>query len=686
MHTHKEVLGSTTKPGVVKQRESKKYKTVCRINLTWNARRMTLLAFILLLSFLPAESAKSRYPPKASLNPVFGPQQVYGLIDGSVSIKCFYPSTTVNRHDRKYWCKESSRSCLTVISTSGYTARGYQGRVTIADFPEQGIMLVNVSQLALADQGTYQCGIGLNGKGLSNKVKLDVSEGPDIPEEAELFYVELQGSVSMACDFGGDYASTRKFFCKMEKSGCRNIVDTYGKIDPDFQGRVLLSNDNTEGAFSIMITQVGWEDAGLYLCGVGSYGEYGKTKELSVHVYEGTKAPQEKDTVFGIKGSSATIDCNYDPTKNYTLKYLCKWRTTGCARIIDNTGFLSIPYEGRVAMFDNPKNGTFSIILNQLRSSDEGFYWCMTNDHRERKTSKELKIIEGEPGLTGKEEVQAEVGSRVDLTCSYSCKYYSYEKYWCKWSSDGCTPLTASDQSQPGLDVSCDTANKTLILSLDPVTVEDQGWYWCGVRRNGHYGETMAVSLQVDGGEAVNISPELLDLEASNTAAPAGAVPQGRANSDAGVQRAAASESSEQSSGPNTLALILGPVSAALLVLATAFAVFKYRQIKRSDLVSVGSYRTNISMSDFENAKEYGANDNVCMRQSQETQLGGDEFVTTTASIESTAETKKAKRGSKEDADLAYSASLLTPSTVTQSSVGDSTAPAEAPPLWGGSM
>lgn len=29
-------------------------------------------------------------------------------------------------------------------------------------------------------------------------------------------------------------------------------------------------------------------------------------------------------------------------------------------------------------------------------------------------------------------------------------------------------------------------------------------------------------------------------------------------------------------------------------------------------------------MSDFENAKEYGANDNPCMKQSQETQLGGD--------------------------------------------------------------
>lgn len=111
----------------------------------------------------------------------------------------------------------------------------------------------------------------------------------------------------------------------------------------------------------------------------------------------------------------------------------------------------------------------------------------------------------------------------------------------------------------------------------------------------------------------------------------------------------------------------------------------------RTDLVSVGSYRTNISMSDFESVKEYGANDNTCMKASQETQLGGDgtvlahrlppasgltepespgatrtshpnvslsvcaEFITTTASVESTAETKKAKRvrGSSAPTDLA---------------------------------
>lgn len=109
----------------------------------------------------------------------------------------------------------------------------------------------------------------------------------------------------------------------------------------------------------------------------------------------GSNVPQGKSTVTGVKGGSVTIECHYDPAKNYSLKYLCKWRKNGCSRIIENTGFVFDTYEGRVAMFDNPQNGTFSVVLNQLRDNDKGYYWCMTNDERERKSSKELKVVEG---------------------------------------------------------------------------------------------------------------------------------------------------------------------------------------------------------------------------------------------------------------------------------------------------
>ncbi|NXP54308.1 PIGR protein, partial [Heliornis fulica] len=650
---------------------------------------MTLLAFIFLLTFIPGESASSRYLPKAAISsPVFGPRQVYGLLNGSVTVKCFYPPTKVNRHDRKYWCKESSMGCMTVASTSGYVAADYKGRISITDYPQAQNFQINISKLAMADSGNYQCGIGVNGRGLSHKVNLEVSKGPHIPEGAQLFYVKLHSTVTMTCSFGEDTVSMRKFLCKMDKNGCHNIIDSYGKVDEDYTGRALLSNEEPPGSFSVVITQMGWEDSGLYLCGVGTYGEQGETKELDVHVYEETSVPQGKPTIVAVKGGSATFECRYEPLQRSSVKYWCRWREKGCNWIIDSTGFVSVLYEGRVAMYDSPDNKTVTVILNQLKDSDKGYYWCMTDEEKEQQSSTELKIIDGEPGLTGKKEVEAQVGSQVDLTCSYPCKYYSYQKYWCKWSSPSCTPMPSSDQSHPGTGVTCDNDNKTVILSFDSVTKEDQGWYWCGVKHNGVFGETMAVYLQVTGGSSADRSPELNKIddappshaEAPPSHAEGDIKPQGRGFSDPGVQQAAASESS-QSHGSNTLVLPLTLTCAVVLVLVTAFAIFKYRQLKRSDLVSVGSYRTNISMSDFENVKEYGASNNACMKESQETQIGADEFVTTMAPPENAAETKKAKRSSKEDADIAYSAFLLTSSSIAQGNPGeDSAAPDVSPP------
>ncbi|NXW13800.1 PIGR protein, partial [Circaetus pectoralis] len=645
---------------------------------------MTLLAFTFLLAFLPTESASSKYLPKAASNPVFGPRQVYGLLNGSVTVKCFYPPTSVNRHDRKYWCRESATGCMTVVSTSGYTAPGYKGRASITDDPQAESFQITISELTMADAGTYQCGVGINSRGLCHKVSLDVSKGPHVPEGAELFYVKLHSTLTMSCSFGKEYASWRKFLCKMEKKGCRNIIDSPGNVDKDYTGRALLSNEGSPGSFSVVITQMGWEDSGLYLCGVGVYGEKGETKELDVHVYEESHVPQGKPTIIGIKDSSVTFECRYDSLKN-SSKYWCKWRHNGCTRIIDNSGYVSPLYEGRVAMFDSPDNKTITIILNQLKDSDKGYYWCMTDEEKEQQSSTELEIIDGQPGLKGKKNVEVQVGSRVDLTCSYPCKYYSYQKYWCKWSSTSCTLMPASDQRQPGPDVTCDTDNKTVILSFDSVTKSDQGWYWCGVKRNGLFGETMAVQLWVTEDTASNADHSLDLLNVDNPSpAEGGFIPQGRAYNDAGVGSPAASESSDQSPSLSTISAV-SVAGSILIILAAAFAVFKYRQLKRSELVSVGSYRTNISMSDFESGKEYGASNNACMKETQETQIGGDEFVTTAAAPESAAETKKAKRSSKEDADLAYSTFLLTSNSIAQGDPrGDSAAPDVSPPNWEG--
>ncbi|KFV11383.1 Polymeric immunoglobulin receptor, partial [Tauraco erythrolophus] len=632
----------------------------------------------------------------ADASPLGPTELVQGELRGSVTVLC--PPGDTQSSEKRFWCKLGRTGCTLIADTDGYVGKSYQGRIFITPRESSGAFKILINDLRKEDSGLYQCGTGrLSGRDSPLVVALQVTAGPPLPEGAELFYVKLKSTLTMSCSFGKDYESTRKYLCKVDKSGCHDIVDSYGNVDEDYTGRILLSHEDSPGSFSIMITQMGWEDAGLYLCGVGIYEKNGETKELDVHVYEESSVPQGKTTLTGVKGSSVTFECHYGTLEKSSTRYWCKWRRNGCTWIISSSGYVLDSYEGRVAMYDNPDNKTITIILNQLSDSDKGYYWCMTDEEKEQQTSTELKIVDGEPGLKGKKEVEAQEGSRLDLTCSYPCKYYSYQKYWCKWNSTTCTPVPASDQRQPGPDVTCDTDNKTVILSFDSVAKTDQGWYWCGVKRDGLFGETMAAYLWVTEGElqerSADHSLELLDADTvshpeapSQTEPPShterGFVPQGRAYGGAEVQSGAASESSDRS--PSTLLLVLGPVGAVLLILVTAFAVFKYRQLRRSDLVSVGSYRTNISMSDFESVKEYSASNNACTKESQETQFGGDEFITTPAAPESIAETKKAKRSSKEDADLAYSTFLLTSSSIAQgSSGGDSTAPDVSPPNWG---
>ncbi|XP_048339050.1 polymeric immunoglobulin receptor-like, partial [Sphaerodactylus townsendi] len=350
---------------------------------------MTLLVFVFLLTFVQAG-------PADASSPMFGPRQVTGLLHGSVTVKCFYPATRVNRHDRKYWCKASTRQCSTIVSSNGYLSREYEDRATITDFPESGIFIIEISGLRRSDMGSYKCGIGINDK-LFFRVQLDVSEDSVVPEEAQLFYIKQQRSVTISCALGNQYGTERKYVCRMTKTQCVTVIDTYGNVDPSYKGRVLLDHSEVPGSFNILMTQLKRQDSGLYLCGAGWYGESGESKQLNIHVYEEPSLPQEnveQPLLKGVLDGSVSIECYYDPKGNVTVKYLCKWREYGCTQLINNLGDMPDSYEGRVVMHDNPENGTFTIILNQLQENDAGYYWCMTGGEQEKKSTTELKIVE----------------------------------------------------------------------------------------------------------------------------------------------------------------------------------------------------------------------------------------------------------------------------------------------------
>ncbi|XP_076729033.1 high affinity immunoglobulin alpha and immunoglobulin mu Fc receptor [Callospermophilus lateralis] len=116
----------------------------------------------------------------AAANTLKGPKLVAGKPGGAVTIQCHYTPSSANRHQRKYWCRLQlpTRICHTIVSSNHYTHRDYQGRVTLADFPQSSLFVVRLSQLSLHDVGQYRCGIGDRNNRLFLNMNLTVSAGP----------------------------------------------------------------------------------------------------------------------------------------------------------------------------------------------------------------------------------------------------------------------------------------------------------------------------------------------------------------------------------------------------------------------------------------------------------------------------------------------------------------------------
>ncbi|XP_008062620.2 polymeric immunoglobulin receptor [Carlito syrichta] len=728
-------------------------------------------------------------------SPIFGPQEVSSVEGKSVSITCYYPPTSVNRHTRKYWCRQGARgSCITLISSGGYISNDYAGRANLTNFPENATFVMNIAQLTRNDSGHYKCGLGINNRGLSFDVSLEVSQDPGLQnniqvytvdlgrtvtinchfkhenaqkkksfcKEAgkhckliidskgylnpdyrdrirlaihgtgqlmfsvilnrlnfsdagmyacqagdgptsdkmnvdlqvlkpvpELVYGDLRGSVNFDCDLGPELAHDAKFLCRMSNGKtCDVIINTLGKRAPTFEGRILLTPKEENGRFSVLITGLRKEDAGRYLCGAhpdGLLKDGWPVQAWELFVNEETVIPHSPSVVKGVAGGSVAVFCPYSPKESSSLKYWCRWegaQNGRCPRLVESQGLVQEQYEGRIALLEEPGNGTYTVILNQLTPQDAGFYWCETNGDIRWRSTVELKLIEGEPNLRVPENITAMLGETFKIPCHFPCKFYSYDKYWCKWSNKGCRVLPSQDDGPSQAFVNCDQNSRVISLTLDSVSKADEGWYWCGVKQGHRYGETAAIYVAVEekGKGFHDVSPANANVLPEEKLVESGAkeienkviqdprlFAEEKAVEDVGDQaggsRASVDTSSSEGQGGSSTVLVstLVPLGLVLALGAVAVGVARARHRKNVDRVSIGSYRTDMSMSDFRNSREFGANDNMgASPVTQETSLEGKtEFTATTENTTKTEEPKKAKRSSKEEADMAYTAFLL---------------------------
>lgn len=752
---------------------------------------MMLSLLIFLLAVFPVVSTES---------PIFGPKEVSAVEGSSVSIMCYYPSTSVNRHTRKYWCRQGAKgSCMTLISSGGYISEDYLGRSNLTNFPALGAFMVNIAHLSREDSGHYKCGLGNSNRGLNFDVSLEVSKDPRLlnntdvytmdmgrtvtikcpfsdknaakkkslckktdqscelvinsngdispsfqgrvrlviqgtsqdtftviinqlrtddagmyvcqagedpssdqrnvdlqvlEPEPELVYGQLRGSVTFDCALGPEVAKLPKFLCRVNKNKpCDVIINTLGKRDPAFEGRILLSpKDPDNGRFSVLLTGLQTEDAGEYLCGAHSDGEPQQGWPLQawqLFVNPETIIPRTRTVVKGVTGGSVAVLCPYDPKDSNSFKYWCRWegeQSGRCPLLVESQGKVQEEYEGRLALYEEPGDGFYTVILNQLTTQDAGFYWCLTNDDTRWRTMVEIKVADGEPSLKVPKNKTAVLGEPLKLHCHFPCKYYSYEKFWCKWSNQGCQALPSQDEGPSQASVSCQST-QLVSMTLQSVTKEDEGWYWCGMKQDRSFGETAAVYVAVEekakGSDAVNpptansapeeevVQPRGREVENNAVLNPRlfaeERVVEDTGNQASGSRASVDTSSSEGQSGSSKVLLsTLVPLGLVLALGTVAVWVARARHRKNVDRLSIRSYRTDISMSDFENSRDYGGNDNMgASPVTQETVLEGKvEVMANTESTMDAEEPRKAKRSSKEEADMAYSAFLLQSSNI----------------------
>ncbi|KAM6232480.1 polymeric immunoglobulin receptor-like [Spheniscus humboldti] len=82
---------------------------------------------------------------------------------GNVSVRCPY-SAPDYRTVSKAWCKERDRKACTILvntnlEPSGYLRTPQQGRVTIQDDTQQGIVTITMEKLQAQDSGVYWCAL-----------------------------------------------------------------------------------------------------------------------------------------------------------------------------------------------------------------------------------------------------------------------------------------------------------------------------------------------------------------------------------------------------------------------------------------------------------------------------------------------------------------------------------------------
>ncbi|XP_024070981.2 CMRF35-like molecule 1 [Terrapene carolina triunguis] len=198
-------------------------------------------------------------------------------------------------------------------------------------------------------------------------------------------------------------------------------------------------------------------------------------------------------------GESVSVQCQYHERYQGNRKYWCRgtvWRS--CHTAVKTTGSEAEVKGDRVSIRDNHRLRTFTVTMETLTLGDAGIYWCgISKFGFDPGVPVKVTVLPGyfsalaAPALTAPREVSGPPGGTVSVPCQYSKTAQGSQKYWCRgaqWNS--CSKVVETEKSevkvkQGRVSITDNHTTRTFTVTMENLTLEDAGIYWCGINIKG---------------------------------------------------------------------------------------------------------------------------------------------------------------------------------------------------------
>ncbi|XP_059509194.1 polymeric immunoglobulin receptor-like [Stegostoma tigrinum] len=410
------------------------------------------ITFLLPIVFLSATHAS-----------ISGPEEKTAQMGGSVEIKCRYD--TYFRDYQKYWCKGYYRKhCTVLVQTNGPERKSHDNRIKITADNAKGQLTVHMNQITANDKGWYWCGI-------DRPHLLD----PMSPVQLKVY-------------------ESRKGYTK-DKERLRLFL-TLGII------------------FGILMVMF----LGLVILVVKKIRKHkdddGREKESTIeNSIPKSNSVLSKELEEGVTYASVTIQPNNHPQdESAALEKLKTSNSQDAIKPAVAEPPASEPTEYSTVVFKKSMNSVFQTGRRpQIQSKTRPH--IRHSVHNIGQTLLIMKVIEfiiiliavslsGSHGLTAPSEVNGRLGGTITVNCQYNiASNWNSEKYWCKGNMRiSCTVLASTTEVQQERSSRLFIMDNQTIgifsVKMQQLTLEDAGWYWCGITRVGK-DEMTCVKLNV---------------------------------------------------------------------------------------------------------------------------------------------------------------------------------------------